>query len=174
MIVMQVHISAPAHCWSSRTETAKWRCSEKYTGYTTRSQKTRNPERMSHGSVARKRYRRIDQLGRAETLGQGRTMGHQKRNPTTTKLTCSTTCHPSDCSPSVNAAGRCHPINAVVAANQQNIGCESTCPARCSLVHFNNGPRKDRTNRRGRPCNNGITGAPIKINGGAMLMSSRC
>jgi len=44
---------------------------EKYTGYATLSEKTRNPERMSHGNVARNRYKRTDQFAHVETLGHG-------------------------------------------------------------------------------------------------------
>jgi len=129
---------------------------------------------MSHGSVARKRYRRIDHRGHVGTLGQGWTTGHQKRNPAPRKHACSTACHPSDCNPSVNAAGTCHPTNAAAAASQQNAGCESTRPTRCTGGQRNSGPTTVCTNCRGKPCNNGITGAPTKIKGGASVMRSRC
>src|SRR5579863_755603 len=36
----QVHMSAAAHCWSSRTESSEWRGVQRYIGYATRSEKT--------------------------------------------------------------------------------------------------------------------------------------
>src|SRR4030095_14464346 len=82
---------------------------EKYTGYATRSENTRNPESRSQGNVARKRYKRVDHCGQAETLGQGRTTGHQKKNPAPKNDACATACHSSECIPNVNSAGTCHP-----------------------------------------------------------------
>src|ERR1700752_813252 len=99
-------------------EKPKCRGMEKYTGYATRSEKTRNPERMSHGNVAKKRYKMIDRSG-LKALGQGRTAGHQNRRPVARKDACSTRCH-DDCIPTVNSAGTCHPIKAAQAAIQQN------------------------------------------------------
>src|SRR4029077_15754029 len=106
MSVTQVHISAAAHCWSSRTEKPNRRGVEKYTGYATRSEKARNPERMSHGRVARKRYKSIDQRGPVEALGQGWITGHQNKSPAEKNDICSTICQPSDRMPSVNNAVR--------------------------------------------------------------------
>src|SRR5262249_52067188 len=97
---------------------------EKYRGYATRSENTRNPERKSHGNVARKRYRRIDHCGPVETLGQGRTTGHQKRNPAAKNDACSRECHVAECIPSVNSAGTCHPRSVSAETIQHNAGRE--------------------------------------------------
>src|SRR4029077_11777343 len=107
MSVTQVHISAAAHCWSSRPEKPNSRGVEKYTGYATRSEKARNPERMSHGRVARKRYKSIPPRGSVEALGQGWITGHQNKSPAAKNSICSTTCQLADRMPSANNAGRC-------------------------------------------------------------------
>src|SRR5580692_9496829 len=65
--VTQVHINAAAHCWSSRGERPPIGGIDRYIGYATRSEKTSRPERTSHGSVARKRYRSIDHRGHRST-----------------------------------------------------------------------------------------------------------
>src|SRR5213075_1829248 len=102
---MQVHINAPAHCWSRRGDRPNG-CSEcKYTGYTTRSEKTRNAERTSQGNVASKRYKSINQSGHLETIGQGWTTGHQKRRPVVRNEACSMPCHVPDRRLSMKTAG---------------------------------------------------------------------
>src|SRR5260370_9137109 len=118
---------------------------------------------MSRGSVARKRYKRIDHRGHTATLGQGWITGNQKRNPAPRKHACSTTCHLSDCNASVNAEGTCHATNAAAAASQQNAGCESTRPTRCTGSHRNSGPTTASTNCPGKPCNTGTTDAATQI-----------
>src|ERR1700675_2758681 len=83
--VTQVHINAAAHCWSSRGERPPIRGIYRYIRYATRSEKTSKPERTSHGSVARKRYRSIGHRGHRATDGQGWMTGHQKRRPVVRK-----------------------------------------------------------------------------------------
>src|SRR5262245_27645775 len=51
--VTQVHMRAPARCWSARAVSPE--PVERKTEYATRSENTRKPERMSQGNVARKR-----------------------------------------------------------------------------------------------------------------------
>src|SRR5580692_8658547 len=119
---MQVHINAPAHCWSSRAEKPNKRGEDRNTGYTTRSQKTRKPERISHGKVARNRYRSVDDSGHFEVLAEGRTTGHQNSSPEARKHDCSTECHTCDRRPNINTEGRCHTTNVLAPANQQSTG----------------------------------------------------
>src|SRR5271156_1275963 len=190
-------------------------------GYTSRSEKTRNAERMSQGIVARKRYSNNHHpelrcpkssrptgelpalkavatafpapefLPTASTtlafpatglhigfalalLGHGWITGHQNKNPANRKQLCSTTCHVSDCNPSVNAAGTCQPTSAAAAAIQHTAGCARKRPTLCSGAQRKIGPRTTCTNFRGKPCNSGINGSPSKINGGAMVISNKC
>src|SRR6266481_974425 len=132
---------------------------EKYTGYATRSENTRNPERMSHGNVARKRYKRIDQRGKLVTLGQGRITGHQKRNPATKNDACSRPCHASDCRPSVNSTDTCHPIRVSVETAQHKAGWEST-RANCRINgRCSSGP-STACPYRGNPCQRANIGSP--------------
>src|SRR5208282_1055805 len=118
----------------------------KYTAYTTRSQKTRNPERISHGKVARKRYKMIDHSDPFEPVGHGRITGHQKRTPDIRNDACSIPCHISDRSPSANNDGMCHPMSAQVAASQQSVGFTSIFPSRCMAAQRKTGARNP-TNR---------------------------
>src|SRR5580693_4279865 len=119
---MQVHINAPAHCWSSRAEKPNKRGEDRNTGYTTRSQKTRKPERISHGKVARNRYKSRDDSGHCKLFGHGRMTGNQNRTPATRKDACSVPCHACDRRPSINTEGICHTTNVPAAASQQSTG----------------------------------------------------
>src|SRR5260370_25651799 len=83
---------------------------ETYTGYATRSEKTRNPERMSHGRVARKRYKSSDHRGPVEAVGHGRITGHQNQSPGPENISCSTVCPISNRTPSANSLGTCHAL----------------------------------------------------------------
>src|SRR5262249_53317923 len=105
---------------------------EKYKGYATRSENTRNPERRSHGNVARKRYKRVDHCGSVETPGQGRITGSQKRNPAPKNDACSTECHTSECIPSANSAGMCHPMSVRAETVQHSAGRVSFRANRCT------------------------------------------
>src|ERR1700730_14715163 len=116
----------------------------------------------------------IDHREDVATLGQGCTTGHQNRNPAQRNEACSTTCHVSDCSASVNAAGTCHPTHVVAPAIQQTAGCASARKIRCLASQRNNGPKMDCTNCRGKPCSKGIKGAPSQIKRGPRVMSSKC
>src|SRR5215467_1367687 len=107
---------------------------KKYTGYATRSENTKNPDRMSQGNVARKRYKRVDHCAHVETLGQGRITGHQKRKPATKNETCSRACKTSECIPSVNSTGTCHPRSVKAETVQHSAGRETLCAIRCNGV----------------------------------------
>src|SRR5260370_38877477 len=120
MRVIQVHISAAAQCRSSSTEKPNSRGVEKYTGYATRSEKTRNPERTSQGRVARKRYKSIDHRGPVEVLGHGWITGHQNKSPVPKNITCSTECPISDRTPSANNVGTCQAIRVSAEAVQHS------------------------------------------------------
>src|SRR6266853_638907 len=86
---------------------------------------------MSHGKVAKKRYKTMDHRGDRATFGQGCITDHQKRSPAPKKHAYSTSCHRLDRMPSSNGAGTCHPIRTIAAASQQKIGCPRTRPNRC-------------------------------------------
>src|SRR6516162_8342258 len=146
---------------------------EKYKGYATRSENTRNPERMSHGKVARKRYKRVDHCAQVEALGQGRITGIQKRKPATKNDACSRACQASECIPSVNNAGTCHPKSVNAEAVQHNAGRESLCANRCTNGSRKRGPSTAFANR-GNPCQKANRGSPSKIKAGANVISSRC
>src|SRR4029077_13390190 len=163
MSVTQVHISAAAHCWSSRPEKPNSRGVEKYTGYATRSEKTRNPERMSHGRVARKRYTSIDQRGPVEVLGQGWITGHQNKSPAPKNIACSSVCQVADRTPSVNSAGICHTTRVNAERAQHSSGL-------VTIVANRRGGDRRNTRRRERRANGRIpiqktrTGSPNRIN----------
>src|SRR5580700_11298532 len=163
---MQVHINAPAHCWSSRAEKPNKRGEDRNTGYTTRSQNTRNPERISHGKVARNRYKSMDDSGHFQLCCSGRMTGDQNRRPVARKDACSTPCHVCDRKPSINTEGICHRTNVPAAANQQTTGCVSTLVSCCIVPDFS-GRLIACTNRCSKPCARGFRGMPSKINGGA-------
>src|SRR4029077_9853873 len=146
---------------------------EKYMGYATRSENTRNPERMSHGNVARKRYGRVHHCGAVEALGQGSTTGHQKRSPAPKKDACSIECHTSECIPNVNSVGTCHPMRVDAETIQHNTGWESVRPSLCANGRRNIGPSTIFPNR-GNPCQKASRGSPSRINAGAKVISSRC
>src|ERR1051326_7798186 len=74
---------------------------------------------MSHGNVAKKRYRIIERSG-LKTLGHGWTTGHQNRSPATRNDDCSIKCHAAECIGSTNTGGMCHTTNAAAEASQQS------------------------------------------------------
>src|SRR6267378_523590 len=106
---------------------------------------------MSHGKVAKKRYKTMDHRGDRATFGQGCITDHQKRSPAPKKHAYSTSCHRLDRMPSSNGAGTCHPIRTIAAASQQKIGCPRTRPNRCPG-----------TNTETRPAPHGRTAAVIR------------
>ena len=65
--------------------------------------------------------------------GHGRITGRQKRSPAHKKHALSTSCQAWERIPSSNAAGRCHPITAAVAASQQNTGLQEES---LEFVHY--------------------------------------
>src|SRR6266446_3454648 len=146
---------------------------ETYTGYTTRSEKTRKPERMSHGRVARKRYKSIDHRGPAEALGQGWITGHQNKSPAAKNIICSTTCQLSDRMPSVNSAGICHTTRVNAETVQQSAGLV-TIRANRRRGGRRNTRRKTRCAINGIPIQETCTGSPKRINAGATVISRRC
>src|SRR6266704_4209849 len=146
---------------------------EKYRGYTTRSENTRNPERMSHGNVARKRYKSVAHCGPIETPGQGRITGNQKRNPATKNDACSTECHACECIPNVNRAGTCQPMRVDAETIQHNAGRESAQPNRCANGCRSMWSCKTCANR-GNPCHRASRGSPDRIKAGAKVISSKC
>jgi hypothetical protein len=83
---------------------------------------------MSHGKVAKKRYKTIDHRGERASFGQGWITGHQKRSPVAKKHAYSISCHRLDRMLNSNAAGTCHPIRAMAAASQQKVECPRTRP----------------------------------------------
>src|SRR6266853_3559507 len=85
---------------------------------------------MSHGKVAKKRYKTMDHRGDRATFGQGWITGHQKRSPVPKKQAYSNACHRLERMANSNAAGMCHPMSATTAASQQKIGCPRTRPNR--------------------------------------------
>src|SRR5580700_9654254 len=111
----------------------------------------------------------MDHLGQTGTLGHGWMTGHQKRKPAVSKDACSAMCHLSDCNARLNAAGTCQPTSAAAAASQQTAGFESTPPMNCTGGQRKKGPMTDCTNCSGKPWSIGITGAPVRISGGAMV-----
>jgi len=80
---------------------------------------------MSHGNVAKKRYKSIDESGHFKASCQGSTTGHQNRSPATRNDVCSIPCHISDRNPSTNTPGMCHTIRVAAAAIQPTAGCNS-------------------------------------------------
>src|SRR5580704_11248468 len=105
---------------------------ERYTGYATLSEKTRNPERMSHGKVPRKRYKRVDHCGPIALLGQAWTTGHQKKSPASKNDARSTECHTAECIPSMNNAGTCHAMSVNAETVQHNAGRVTVRANRCT------------------------------------------
>src|ERR1700756_5987681 len=95
---------------------------EKYNGYATRSEKTRNPERMAHGKVARKRYKSIHHRGPVEALGQGWITGHQNKSPAEKNNISSAICQLSERMPSTNKAGRCQARRVIAEKVQHSTG----------------------------------------------------
>src|SRR5215475_15243053 len=146
---------------------------EKYTEYATRSENIRNPERRSHGNVARKRYKRIDHCDQAETLGQGCTTGHQKRKPAPKNDACSTACHSSECIPNVNSDGTCQPRSVSAETIQHNSGRESARPKRCTDGRRNSGLSTFRADP-GNRFQKHRRGSPKRIKAGAKVISSKC
>src|SRR5215469_2639059 len=146
---------------------------EKYTGYATRSENTRNPDRMSQGNVARKRYKSVDHCGAVATLGQAGITGNQKRNPAPKNDACSMECHASECIPNVNNAGTCHPMRVDTETIQHNAGRESARTNRCANGRRNIWSRNTCPNR-GKPYQNTSMGSHSKISAGAKVISKRC
>src|SRR6267143_364470 len=173
MRVMQVHISAAAHCSSSRTEKPNSRGVEKYTGYATRSENARNPERMSHGRVARKRYKSNDHRGPVEVLGQGWITGHQNKSPVPKNIACSTVCPISDRTPSANNVGTCQAIRVSAEAVQHSTGFVTIRASRWAIGLCHTRPSVLRANSGVMP-QNIFMGSPNRIKGGAKVISSRC
>src|ERR1700758_3231450 len=128
---------------------------------------------MSHGSVARKRYRRIGQSEPFDTPCPGLTTGHQNRRPLARNETCSIVCDSPDRIPSANKEGTCHPTSVAAAASQQTAGCAIALPSRCI-----GGDRKKLfitfPTPSGKLRSSGFIGAANQINGGANVMSSKC
>ena len=146
---------------------------EKDTGYATRSEKARNPERMSHGRVARKRYRSIDHRDSVDGLGQGRITGHQNRMPAEKNDICSTICQASERIPSANNAGRCQTRRVIAEKVQQNTGLVIDRANR-RRGDRRSARRKTRRPNAGIPIHKTRMGSPKRINAGAMVMSKRC
>src|SRR6266446_2430052 len=146
---------------------------ETYTGYTTRSEKTRNPERMSHGKVARKRYKSIDHRGPAEPLGQGWITGHQNKSPAPKNIACSTVCQVADRTPSVNSAGICQTTRVNAERVQHSAGLV-TIRANRRRGDRQNTRRRERRTNGGIPIQKTRTGSPKRINAGATVISKRC
>src|SRR6201997_4229022 len=128
---------------------------------------------MSHGRVAKKRYKIIDRSCRDEPAEGCRT-GHQKRRPVARKDRCSNRCQPTDCIPSAKNVGMCHPTKAAQAASQANSGLPRAFTHCVSRRDFHNGRSVCSTKRRGKLCKKEPTGAPSQISRGANVMSSRC
>src|SRR5215469_12852046 len=127
---------------------------------------------MSHGNVAKKRYKIID--GSCRDPVERWTTGHQKRRPVAKKDRCSKRCQPTDCIPSAKKVGMCHPTKAAQAASQASLGLPRALTHCVSGRDFHNGRSVCSTNRRGKPCKTDPEGAPSQISGGANVMSSRC
>src|SRR5260370_3704191 len=128
---------------------------------------------MSHGNVAKKRYKRVDHCGPVETLGHGRTTGHQKRNPATKNDACSTECPVSECIAMVNNSGTCHPMSVNAETVQHKAGRESIRANRCTTGRRSNGPKVTFPNR-GNPCQKASKGSPSKSSTGATVIRRRC
>src|ERR1700730_7794996 len=77
---------------------------------------------MSHGKVAKKRYKTVDHRGDSARPGQGWMTGHQKSRPVAKKDAYSNACHALERMAKSNGAGICHPMRAITAASQQKIG----------------------------------------------------
>src|SRR5215469_3835349 len=127
---------------------------------------------MSHGNVAKNRYKIIERFCRVPV--EASTTGHQKRRPVARKDRCSNRCQPTDCVPSAKKVGMCHPTKAAQAASQANLGLPKAFTHHVSARDCHIGRSFSSTNRRGKPCNTGPTGAPSQISRGANVMSSRC
>src|SRR5882724_3104207 len=138
-----------------------------------RSENTRKPERMSHGKVARKRYRRIGQRDDALDEGQGYITGHQKRNPAPKNDACSNACSALECNAAVNTDGMCHATSVKAETVQHNVSRESACASRCIQRDWNSRPSASRATR-GKPCHTASTGSPNRISAGANVISRRC
>src|ERR1700688_4552360 len=140
-----------------------------------RSQKVRNAESMSHGKVAKKRYKTVDHLGECATFGQGWMTGHQKRRPVAKKHAYSNACHTLERMAKSNAAGICHAMRAITAASQQKIGFPRArlkrWPNRRIGSQERNPTEALRTNRCGKACINDRNGAPSRIKGGATAIN---
>src|SRR5437870_10030524 len=104
------------------------------------------------------------------TLGKGGTTGHQKRSPVARNDACSIPCHSSDCNPSLNAGGMCHPTNVAAAPTQQTAGCDRALISRCTGAERNSRLISACANCGGSPCNNGFAGAPSQSSGGASVI----
>src|SRR5258705_13811810 len=121
---------------------------------------------MSHGNVARNRYKRINHSDEFDVVDGGRTTGHQKRSPVTKNDACSTPCHIPDCSPSIKTGGMCHMTSVPAAASQQTAGCAIALLSRCTDAELNH-ELITPTDRCGKPFSSTFTGAPSQIKGGA-------
>src|ERR1700680_1382766 len=126
---------------------------------------------MSHGKVAKKRYKTVDHSADRATFGQGWITGHQKRSPVPKKQANSNSCHRLERMANSNAAGTCHPRSAIKAASQQKIGFPRARPNRCKEGQDRSPAGASRTIRRAKPCTNARNGAPSRIKGGATAIS---
>src|ERR1700730_789109 len=130
---------------------------------------------MSHGKVAKKRYKTVDHRGDQVTFGEGWITGHQKRRPVPKNDAYSNRCQASECMANSNAAGMCHPMSASTATNQQKIGFRNRRPSCWTKIRFEDPDRNTadalRTNRGGRACANDRNGAPSRIKGGATAIN---
>src|SRR5260370_25465453 len=172
MRVIQVHISAAAQCRSSSTEKPNSRGVEKSPGYGTRTENARNPERMSHGRVARKRYKSIDHRGPVEVLGQGLMTGHQNKSPAPKNIASSSVCQVADWTPSVNSAGICHTTRVNADKAQHSAGLVTIRASRRGTDRCNT-RRRERRASGGIPIQKTRTGSPKRINARATVIRSR-
>src|SRR5260370_14752984 len=99
-------------------------------------------------------------------------MGSQKRRPADKKDAFSTMCQVLDDSPNWNRVGIYQAITAAVPASQQKTGLLRKCPSNGGIL-----PQRSRitcVNHFGNPHNNGMAGAPDRINGAPTVINRRC
>lgn len=128
---------------------------------------------MSHGRVARKRYKRVDHRGPVDAVGQGWITGHQNRRPAPRNVICSTVCKISKWTQSVNSTGRCHATRVNVETIKHRAGVVTVRVTWCTSGCRDMLPRTLRASR-GITCQNIFIGSPNRSNGGAKVIRSKC
>ena len=107
-------------------------------------------------------------------LGQGWMTGHQKISDVIKKQACSTWCQTSERNASSYSAGMCQANIVMPISTSANTGCVTVLPTRLATDQFKNGPANSRAAKTGRPRTRGTSGAPSRIKGGAIIISTMC